>query len=79
MNPDDPEAWNAKVRHDDDPSTTTSTTSTTPTTLTPDERLPRLLRLRTNDYFNYFDYFLSDPKTVVPNLKIPLSDVGPQP
>ena len=27
------------------------------------------------DYFDYVDYFLSDPKTVVPNSKIPLSDV----
>ena len=42
----DPEARNAKVRHDDALSTTTSLTSTTSTTPTPDERLLRLLRLR---------------------------------
>ena len=48
MNPDDPEARNAKVR---------------------------------NPEYNYFhdgdycDYFLSDLKTVIPNPKIPESDV----
>ena len=68
VDPDDPEARNAKVRYDDDPSTTTSPTSTTLTTPTPDERLPRLPRLRMNDYFDYFDYddyfdcFLSEPE-----------------
>ena len=28
-----------------------------------------------NDYFYYDDYFDYDPKTTVPNPKIPLSDV----
>ena len=39
--PVDPEARNAKVRHDNDLSTTSSTTSTTSTSSTPDERLLR--------------------------------------
>ena len=82
-----PEAQNAKVRYDDDPSTTTSTTATTlATTMTSTtsttERLPRLLRLRMNDYFDYdndFDYFLSDPKTMDSKPEAPRSDVWPQP
>ena len=68
-NPANPEARNAKVRHDDDPSTPTSPTSTTSTTPTPDERL-----LRYFDYDDYLDYFLSDLKTVIPN---PMCDPKP--
>ena len=64
------------------PGTPRSATTTTRVRLLPRRRLPRLLRLRTNDYFDYFhdfDYFLPDPKTVVPNPKIPDPTCDPDP
>ena len=72
VNPVDPETRNAKVRNDDDPSTTTSTMSTTSTTLTTDGYF---------DYFHDVDYGTTTldtsttSTTSAANPKIPRSDV----
>ena len=71
MNPVDPEARNAKVRNHDAPMYD----------YFHDVDYLDYFDSGWNDYFDDVDYFLSNPKTVVPNPKIPdpMCDPNPSP